>query len=182
MIFTPTPLGGAYLVDLERSGDERGFFARAFCEREFGRLGLAGSFRQVNNSHSISKGTLRGLHYQLPPKAESKLVRCIRGSFYDMILDLRPDSPTFGRGFGAELSAENRRMLYAPKGFAHGLLTLADDTEAMYFVDEFHSPRHERCIRYDDPKFGLKWPVAPSVISDRDKDQADFNPAWHLAT
>jgi dTDP-4-dehydrorhamnose 3,5-epimerase len=180
MIFTSTPLEGAYLIDLEKRDDDRGFFARAVCENEFSKHGLSSHFCQVNNSLSGEKGTLRGLHYQLPPKAETKVVRCIRGSFYDVILDLRAGSPTFGQSFGAELSAENRRMMYVPKSFAHGFLTLADNTEAFYFVDEFYSPEHERCIRYNDPKFGLRWPQAPIVISDKDKNQSDFDPAWHL--
>ncbi len=180
MIFTPTRLAGAYLIDLEKKGDGRGFFARAFCESEFGQHDLVRHFCQVNNSLSAQKGTLRGMHYQLAPKAETKVVRCIRGSLYDMILDLRSDSPTFGDSFGAELSAENRRMMYVPKGFAHGFLTLVDKTETIYFVDEFYSPEHERGIRYNDPKFKLRWPEAPIVISDKDKNQRDFDPAWHL--
>lgn len=180
MIFTPTPLPGAYLIDLEKRGDERGFFARALCESEFGEHDLARHFCQVNNSLSAQRGTLRGMHYQLPPRAETKVVRCIRGSLYDMILDLREGSPTFGKSFGAELSADNRRMMYVPKGFAHGFLTLADDTEAFYFVDEFYSPECERCIRYDDPKFGLRWPQVPTVVSDKDRNQADFDLVWHL--
>ena len=139
-------------------------------------------FCQINNSLSAHKGTLRGMHYQLAPRAETKVIRCIRGAFYDMILDLRVGSPTFGQSFGAELSAENRRMMYVPKGFAHGFLTLADDTEAIYFVDEFYAPERERCIRYDDPKFALRWPAAPSVVSDKDKSQTDFDPAWHLGS
>jgi len=126
------------------------------------------------------KGTLRGMHYQLAPKAETKIVRCIRGALYDMILDLRDGSATFGQSFGAELSAENRRMMYVPKGFAHGFLTLEDNTEAFYFVDEFYAPDHERCIRYNDPKFKLQWPEPPIVISDKDKNQSDFDPVWHL--
>ena len=180
MIFTPTPLAGAHLIDLEKRGDDRGFFARAFCENEFGKHDLVGHFCQVNNSLSVQKGTLRGMHYQLAPRAETKVVRCIHGAVYDMILDLRRESPTFARSFGAELSAQNRRMMYVPKGFAHGFLTLADNTEVIYFVDEFYSPEHERGIRYDDPRFNLQWPEAPGVISDKDKSQPDFDPAWHL--
>ena len=134
----------------------------------------------MNNSLSAQKGTLRGMHYQLPPRAETKLVRCIRGALYDVILDLRRDSVTFGQSFGAELTAENRRMMYVPKGFAHGFLTLEHNTETFYFVDEFYSPEYERGIRYNDPKFNLQWPAAPVVISDKDKNQRDFNPAWHL--
>jgi dTDP-4-dehydrorhamnose 3,5-epimerase len=180
MLFTPTPLGGAYLVDLQRKGDERGFFARLFCENEFNAHALVGHFRQVNNSISAEKGTLRGMHYQLAPKAETKLVRCSRGALFDMIIDLRVGSPTFGKSFGAELSAENRRMMYVPKGFAHGFLTLADETETIYFVDEFYAPERERIVRYNDPKFGLCWPMAPSVMSDKDKNAPDFDPGWHL--
>src|SRR5512147_2487709 len=127
MLFTETGIPGAYLIDLEKRGDDRGFFARVFCEHEFASRQLISRFVQVNNSLSVHKGTLRGMHYQLAPKAETKLVRCIRGSLYDLILDLRKGSPTFGRSFGAELTAQNRRMMYVPKGFAHGLLTLADD-------------------------------------------------------
>ena len=123
--------------------------------------GLVTRFVQVNNSLSARKGTLRGMHYQLAPRAETKLVRCIRGALYDVILDLRAGSPTFGQSFGAELTAENRRMMYVPKGFAHGFITLADDTEAFYFVDEFYAPDYERGIRWNDPKFNLSWPLAP---------------------
>jgi dTDP-4-dehydrorhamnose 3,5-epimerase len=180
MIFTPTPLPGAYLIELEKKGDERGFFARAFCEKEFGQHGLSTRFCQVNNSLSAEEGTLRGMHYQLAPKAETKLVRCIRGALHDVILDLRQGSPTFVKSFGAELSAENRRMMYVPKGFAHGFITLTPDTEAFYFVDEFYSPENERGVRYDDPQFGLQWPVAPVVVSDKDKSHRNFDRTWHL--
>ena len=180
MIFTETPIPGAYLIDLEKRGDDRGFFARAFCEKEFAAHQLVTRFVQVNNSLSAQKGTLRGMHYQLAPKAETKLVRCIRGALYDLILDLRQGSPTFGQSFGAELTAENRRMMYVPKGFAHGFITLADDTEAFYFVDEFYAPECERGIRWNDPRFRLAWPIAPVVLSDKDANQRDFDPAWHL--
>ena len=120
------------------------------------------------------------MHYQLAPKAETKMVRCIRGALYDVILDLRPDSPTFGQSFGAELSAENRRMMYVPKGFAHGFITLTDDAEAFYFVDEFYAPEHERGVRWNDPKFNIQWPAEPVVLSDKDRDWRDFDPSWHL--
>jgi len=180
MIFTETPLKGAYLIDMEKRGDERGFFARAFCEREFAQHGLSSRIVQANNSLSARKGTLRGMHYQLAPRAETKIVRCIRGALHDIILDLRRDSPTFGQTFGVELTAENRRMLYVPKGFAHGFITLVDDTEAFYFVDEFYVPECERGVRWDDPRFQLEWPIAPVVISDKDARQRDFDPAWHL--
>ena len=181
MLFSETSIPGAYLIDLEKRGDDRGFFARAFCEQEFASHQLVSRFVQVNNSLSAHKGTLRGMHYQLPPKAETKLVRCIRGSLYDLILDLRPDSPSFGRSFGAELSAENRRMMYVPKGFAHGFITLEENTEAFYFVDEFYAPDRERGLRWNDPAFQLSWPIAPVVLSDKDAGQRDFDPAWHLS-
>jgi dTDP-4-dehydrorhamnose 3,5-epimerase len=181
MIFNETPLAGAYLIDMEKRGDERGFFARAFCEQEFAGHGLATRFVQVNNSLSARKGTLRGMHYQLFPKAETKFVRCIRGVLHDVIIDLRSGSATFGRSFGADLTAENRRMMYVPKGFAHGFITLADDTEALYLVDEFYAPECERGIRWNDPKFGIQWPAQPVVISEKDQIYRDFEPAWHLS-
>jgi dTDP-4-dehydrorhamnose 3,5-epimerase len=181
MIFTATPTAGAFLIDLEKRGDERGFFARAFCENEFGARGLVTRFVQVNNSLSAQKGTLRGMHYQLAPTAETKMVRCIRGALYDVILDLRPASPTFGQSFGAELTADNRRMMYVPKGFAHGFITLTDDTEAFYFTDEFYGPAHERGIRWNDPKFNISWPLQPTVLSEKDANHRDFDPAWHLS-
>jgi dTDP-4-dehydrorhamnose 3,5-epimerase len=180
MIFSETPLAGAYVIALEKRGDDRGFFARTFCENEFRSHGLVTRFVQANDSLSASKGTLRGMHYQLPPAAEVKLVRCIRGALHDVILDLRPNSPSFGRSFGVELNAENRRMIYVPKGFAHGFITLEDNTEAFYFVDEFYGPQYERGIRWNDPRFGIDWPLPPTVLSEKDANQRDFDPAWHL--
>jgi dTDP-4-dehydrorhamnose 3,5-epimerase len=180
MIFTPTPLAGAYLIDLEKKEDERGFFARAICQKEFSAHGLVGHLCQINDSFSARSGTLRGLHYQLAPMAETKLVRCVRGAIYDLILDVRPGSPTFGQSFGVELSAENRRMIYMPKGFAQGSLTLLDDTESFYFVDQWYSAEHERGIRYNDPKFELQWPGPPILISDKDNELPDFDTSWHL--
>jgi dTDP-4-dehydrorhamnose 3,5-epimerase len=181
MKFVPTPLPGAYVIELEKRGDDRGFFARAFCENEFAAQKLSNRFVQVNNSLSAQKGTLRGMHYQLSPKAETKLVRCIRGGLHDVILDLRKDSPTFGQSFGADLTAENRRMMYVPKGFAHGFITREDNTEAFYFVDEFYAPDRERGVRYNDPKFNISWPMKPVVLSEKDTNWRDFDPAWHLA-
>ena len=180
MKFHPAPLNGAFTIELEKRGDERGFFARLFCQREFEAQGLSGQFVQANDSHSAHKGTLRGLHMQLAPHAETKVVRCIRGALYDGILDVRKDSPTFGKSFGAELTAENRLMMYVPKGFAHGFITLTDDTEAFYLSDAFYAPEAERGIRWNDPAFSVEWPLAPTVISDKDRDQRDFDPAWHL--
>jgi dTDP-4-dehydrorhamnose 3,5-epimerase len=181
MIFTETPLRGAYLIDLEKRSDDRGFFARVSCEREFGAHGLEHRFVQTNNSLSVRRGTLRGMHYQLAPNAETKLVRCLRGGLYDVILDLRKGSPTFGRWYGAELTEENRRMMYVPKGFGHGFLTLRDDSEALYFVDEFYAPERERGIRWNDPAFGIEWPIPPEVVSEKDRAFPGFDPAWHLA-
>ncbi len=180
MRFTSTPLEGAYLIDLEKREDDRGFFARLFCTKEFENNGLESNFIQANNSHSVHQGTLRGLHYQLDPKAETKLVRCIKGSFYDVILDLRPKSKTFGCSYGAVLSASNRTMMYVPKGFAHGFLTLEDDSEVLYLVSESYSKELERGIRWNDPQFSITWPSAPQIVSDRDLSHPDFNSAYHL--
>jgi dTDP-4-dehydrorhamnose 3,5-epimerase len=179
MKFHPTPLRGAHTIELERRGDERGFFARAFCEHEFLQAGLTGKFVQVNNSLSAKRGTLRGMHYQLPPKAEVKLVRCVRGALWDAILDLRPDSPTFGQSFGAELSAENRLMMYVPRGFAHAILTLTNDAEALYLVSEFYGPEQERGIRWNDVKFRVHWPIEPTEISVKDAAWPDFDAVFH---
>jgi len=180
MKFTETPLKGAYVIELEKRGDDRGFFARFFCEREYQAHGLNHHIVQINNSLSKVKGTLRGMHYQLAPKAEDKVIRCLRGALFDAIIDLRPGSPTFLKHFTIELTAENRTMLYVPKGFAHGFLTLTEDTESFYLVTEFYSPEKERGVRYNDPKFGIRWPMEPAVISDKDRNQPDFNPAIHL--
>lgn len=174
MKFTPTSLKGAYLVDIEKLNDERGFFARVFCQNDFAERGLSTNFIQVNNSLSLKKSTLRGLHYQLAPMQEEKLVRCIRGTCYDLILDLRPDSETFGQSFGAHLSEDNRTMMYVPKGFAHGFLTLADDTELLYMVTQHYSPKLERGIRWDDPTFAIKWPSTPLIISERDQRHPNY--------
>jgi dTDP-4-dehydrorhamnose 3,5-epimerase len=180
MRFTPTPLSGAVLIDLDKREDERGFFARFFCEREFAEAGLETRIVQINNSLSRDRGTLRGMHYQLGEAAEVKLVRAVKGALWDAILDLRPDSATFGQSFGAELSAENRRMMYVPRGFAHGFLTLEENTEALYLVSAFYDPARERGVRWNDPRFAIRWPAEPLVISEKDAQQRDFDPAWHL--
>jgi dTDP-4-dehydrorhamnose 3,5-epimerase len=182
MKFTETPLPGAYLIELETRGDERGFFARTFCTREFADQGLTTSFVQINNSLTAERGTLRGMHYQLAPAAETKIVRCVRGAFYDMLLDLREDSPTFGQSFGVELTADNRIMAYIPKGMAHGFVTLEDSTEAFYLVDEFYAPQLERGVRWNDPAFKLKWPIEPTVLSEKDAKHPDFDRAYHLSS
>lgn len=180
MKFTKTPLPGAYVIDLEKLGDDRGFFARLYCENEFREHELETHFVQINNSLSAQKGTLRGMHYQLEPAAEVKVVRCIKGSLYDVILDLRQDSPTFGQWYGAELSAENRRMMYVPRGFGHGFITLEDDTEAFYLVSNFYAPEKERGVRWNDPRFNIEWPIEPVVVSEKDSNHPDFDPDYHL--
>jgi dTDP-4-dehydrorhamnose 3,5-epimerase len=177
--FNQSPLAGAYTIELEKRGDERGFFARFFCTDEFAEQGLCSSFAQINNSLTGNKGTLRGMHYQMMPSAEVKVVRCISGSLYDVILDLRPDSPTFGQWFGETLSAENRRMMYCPKGFAHGFITLEENTEAFYLVSDPYAPDLERGIRFNDPRFNIEWPIEPVEISEKDNNWPDFDPEWH---
>ena len=179
MKFHPTPLGGARLVELEKRGDERGFFARMFCERECAAEGLEARFVNVNNSLSRLRGTLRGLHYQIGEAAEVKLVRCVRGALFDAIVDLRPNSPTYLRGFGETLSADNRLMMYVPRGFAHAILTLEPDTEALYLVSAHYAPEAERGLRWSDPRFALRWPVAPREVSAKDAGWPDFDPAYH---
>lgn len=179
MIFHKTPLDGARVIELEKRGDDRGFFARLFCEKEFAAEGLETRFVQINNSLSSKRGTLRGLHYQLPPSGEVKVVRAIRGALYDVIVDLRAGSPTFGKWFGAELSAENRMMMYVPRGFAHAFITLTDDTEALYLVSDFYAPECERGLRFNDPAFGIEWPIEPVEVSEKDRAWPDFNPEFH---
>jgi dTDP-4-dehydrorhamnose 3,5-epimerase len=179
MRFEPTPLAGAYKVEMERHGDSRGFFARLFCEQEFRQAGLVSRFPQLNNSLNAARGTLRGMHYQLPPHAEAKVVRVIHGALYDVIVDLRPDSPTYRRSFGLELTADNRTMLYIPRGFAHGFLTLAADTEVLYLMGDVYAPELARGLRYDDPSLGIQWPMAPAEVSERDRNWPLFDPAFH---
>ncbi len=181
MLFRPIDLVGAYLIEPEPRTDDRGSFARIFCENEFAALGLATRFVQANNSCNFERGVLRGMHYQLPPHAETKLVRCVRGSLWDCILDLRPDSPSLGKWFAAELTAENRLMMYVPKGFAHGFLTLTPDAEALYLVDEFYSRDAERIVRWNDPFFGINWPDNPVSISEKDASAPNFDPAYHCS-
>jgi dTDP-4-dehydrorhamnose 3,5-epimerase len=178
--FEEAPLPGAYVVTLSAREDERGFFARQFCQREFDDHGLMTQVAQVNISYNAHRGTLRGLHYQLAPKAEAKLVRCVTGAIHDVIVDMRKDSRTFGMPFGRELSSANRAMMYVPKGFAHGFITLADATEVLYLMDEFYAPELERGIRWNDERFSVPWPIAPQFVSSRDATHRDFDPAWHL--
>lgn len=179
MKFHNTPLAGAHVIEQEKRGDDRGFFARYFCEQEFAANGLETRFVQINNSLSRQKGTLRGLHYQLPPAAEVKVVRCVRGTLWDAIVDLRPDSPTYRKWYGAELTADNRLMMYVPRGFAHAILTLSDDAEAIYLVSTFYGPERERGLRWDDPAIGIAWPTVPAEVSSKDAAWPDFDPAFH---
>jgi dTDP-4-dehydrorhamnose 3,5-epimerase len=168
MRFHTTKLKDAYIIELDELRDERGFFARAWCSKEFEAQGLNPRIAQANLSFNKKKGTLRGMHYQVTPFAETKLVRCTRGALYDVIVDLRPGSETYRDWIGVELSADNHCMLYVPEGFAHGFQTLADGTEAFYQVSEFYTPGAEQGLRYDDPEFGIEWPLPVSVISEKD--------------
>jgi len=172
--FEGTGLDGAYLVIPERMEDDRGFFARTWCVREFSDKGLETRLVQCNTSFNRQKGTLRGMHYQVPPFEEVKLVRCTRGAIYDVILDLRPGSETFGKHFGAVLDEGNRSMLYIPKGFAHGFLTLETGSEVFYQMSEFYAPECARGLRWNDPAFRIPWPDPVCVISDRDRNYPDF--------
>lgn len=173
MLFTETELSGAFIIDLERRADQRGFFARAFCAQEFAQHGLRTTFVQMNISHSSVKGTVRGLHYQVGAAAESKVVRCTRGAVFDVIVDLRPDSLTYLRHIGWQLTADNRRAFYVPKMFAHAYQALTADAEVLYQVDAMYAPGSERGLRYDDPTLGIVWPVPVTVVSEKDR-------AWPL--
>ena len=179
MIIQPLPLLGAFVISPEKNEDGRGFFARIFCEKEFKDAGLETKFIQMNNSLSFKKGTLRGMHYQLPDSAEVKMIRCIKGALYDVIVDIRPDSPTFKQWCGVELSESNRCMIYFPRGFAHGYITLEDNTEIIYFVSAAYSPEKERGIRYNDPAIGIQWPMPHCDISAKDKSWPDINYEFH---
>ena len=174
MIFTETKLKGAYVIEIEKLKDHRGFFARAWCQNEFKAQGLTSSLVQANVSFNKKKGTLRGMHYQLSPYEETKLVRCNRGAIYDVIIDLRPASPSYAQWIGVELTAKNYKMLYVPRNFAHGFQTLEDNTEVTYQVSQFYTPGSERGIRWDDPAFSIEWLTDVQVISDKDKSWPEF--------
>jgi len=169
MIFRETRLKGAFIIELERLEDERGFFARTFCVEEFRTYGIEFRVVQCSISFNRKKGTLRGMHYQIAPYAEAKLVRCTMGAIYDVIIDLRPDSPTFKQWVAMELTAENRQMLYIPEGFAHGFQTLVDNSEVFYQMSEFYHPESARGYRWDDSAFRITWPLPVSVISEKDR-------------
>lgn len=177
MIFSETKLPGAVVIDIEKRGDQRGFFARGWCQREFEAQGLTARVVQANISVSHAKGTLRGMHYQAAPYEEAKVVRCTRGAIFDVILDLRPASPTYKQWLGVELTAANYRMLYVPEGFAHGFITLMDEAEVTYQVSQFYTPEAERGVRWNDPAFGIEWPVPVTVISEKDSRWPDYTDA-----
>lgn len=174
MIFIETKLKGAFIIEPEPLEDERGFFARSFCQKEFKEHGLNPCIVQCNISYNKKKGTLRGMHYQVAPHEEAKLVSCIRGAIYDIIIDLRPNSPTFKQWIAVELTADNRRMLYIPEGFAHGFQTLEDNTEVFYQMFEFYHPEASRGVRWNDSAFRIVWPNDIIVISDKDREYPDF--------
>lgn len=174
MIFTETKLKGAFIIDVELLVDQRGAFSRTFCAQEFAQHGLKPTVAQCNLSFNHQAGTLRGLHYQVPPAAETKLVRCTKGAIYDVIVDMRPDSPTYQQHIGVELTADNRRALYVPELFAHGYQALTDGAEVIYQVGEFYTPGYERGLRYDDPTFGITWPLPVTVISEKDASWPPF--------
>ena len=169
MKFLKTPLAGAYVIEAERIEDSRGFFARSFCVDEFARHGLDPSIAQCNISFNRIAATLRGMHYQIAPHEEIKVVRCTMGAIYDVIVDLRPESEAYGRWYAVELTAENRKALYIPKGFAHGFQTLSDNSEVLYQMSEFYHPESARGMRWDDPAFGITWPLPEPILSDRDR-------------
>jgi dTDP-4-dehydrorhamnose 3,5-epimerase len=174
MRFSKTSLAGAWLIELEPVRDERGFFARTFCTQEYDEHGLATQFVQHSVSHSAKKGTLRGMHFQRDPHAEVKVVSCLKGKIWDVIIDLRPMSPTYCRWEGFELTAENHRQLYVPKGFAHGAQSLSDDVEVGYLISTAYVPGASAGIRYDDPAFKIDWPLRPTTISIKDQTWPDF--------
>lgn len=174
MKFTETTVSGAYVIDVNRIGDERGYFGRLWCEKEMADMGLVACIRQSNIGFSPLAGTLRGLHYQTSPHQEVKIIRCTRGSVYDVVVDLRPYSETFKQWFGLELNPDNASMLYVPEGCATGYLTLEKDTEIYYHASEFYAPDHATGVRYNDPVFAIDWPGEPTVQSDNDKNWPDF--------
>lgn len=174
MKFQETKLSGAYIVDLNLLQDDRGFFARMFCREEFAQHGLVPDVMQGNMSWNKTKGTLRGMHYQHHPYQETKFIRCTRGAIYDVIIDLRKDSPTYEQWIGVELTAENRTALFVPKDFAHGFITLQDDTEVFYLVSQSYQPGAEGGIRWDDPRFNIEWPMQPSCVSPKDAAWPDY--------
>ena len=176
MQFEPLDVPGAWLLPIDPRHDERGFFARVWCSSTFHAQGLASSLHQCSLSYNRRAGTVRGMHYQAPPGAEAKVVRCIRGAIFDVLLDLRPDSPAYTRWVGRELTADNRLALYIPPGVAHGFQTLCDETDVLYLIDQPYDPALGRGVRWDDPAFGIAWPLPASIVSPRDRAYPDFRP------
>lgn len=174
MQFIATRLPGAFILELERQEDERGFFARTWCEKEFVQHGLNPRLLQCNVSFNRKRGTLHGMHFQIAPHAEAKLVRCTRGAIYDVLVDLRPESPAFKQWLAVELTADNYRMVFIPAGFAHGYQTLVDETDVFYQMSGFYHPESARGVRWDDPAFGIIWPLPNPLISDKDRSYPDF--------
>jgi dTDP-4-dehydrorhamnose 3,5-epimerase len=168
MIFHETTLSGAFVVELDKKEDNRGFFARGFCAKEFAEHGLKPQFVQTNISYSHTKGTIRGMHYQVAPANETKFIRCIRGAIWDVIIDMRPESPTYLQHLGVELSAENRNAIYVPDMFAHGNQALTDGAELLYLVGDYYTPGFERGIRYNDPAIAIEWPMPVTIVSEKD--------------
>jgi len=168
MTFTPTPLKGSYEIDLSPFKDNRGWFARVYCKEEFAEIGHTREWVQLNHSVTFAKGALRGMHYQLPPFSEIKMVRCIAGAVFDVIIDIRKGSPTFLQWYGTDLSAQNKKMLYIPEGFAHGFQALSGDCELLYHHTDYYTPSAEAGIRYDDPRVNIRWPLPVTDISERD--------------
>ena len=175
MKFNETELKGAFVLEINQLTDERGFFGRSWCKREMEEHGLNGNVVQANTSFSKTKGTLRGMHYQKHPHEETKLIRCTKGAIYDVIVDLRKDSPTYLKWFGIELSENNYKMLYVPEKFAHGFITLTDDAEVTYLVTEYYTPGAEAGLRFNDPKLKIDWPLDVTVISEKDRQHPDFD-------
>lgn len=176
MNFTETGIEGLYIVELNKIGDERGFFARTWCEKEFSDKNLTSRMLQANTSYSKDKGTLRGLHYQVSPHHEAKLMRCIKGAIFDVAVDLRPDSKTYKKWFGIELTESNRKMLFIPEGCAHGYQTLVEDTEAFYMSSAYYAPEAERGVLWNDPAIGIDWPITDNLnITDKDKSWAEIS-------
>ena len=176
MIFTETRLKDAFLIQIEKREDERGYFGRTYCRNEFAKQNITFEVAQSNLSFNKKRGTLRGMHMQMAPNNEAKLVQCVSGSIYDVIIDMRKDSPAYGKWTGAELSDENGMMMYIPKGFAHGFITLADDTRMLYQMSQYYTPGAEKAFRWNDPFFQIEWPIQPQVMSDKDKKNPLFQP------
>ena len=181
MRIIPTAIEGAFIIESDQVGDERGFFSRFYCSDEMAAAGLSSTFVQINNSVAKDPGTLRGIHYQRDPHAETKFLRCLKGAVFDVMIDLRPKSSSYLQWFGVELNDSNRRTIYVPRGCAHGIVTMEADTEILYLVDAKYAPQAEGGIRYNDPFFNIEWPRTPSIVSPKDAKWPDFEPEAALS-